>query len=867
MKLIKFDCDLINKGLICHINSTYKLFSAGSMNLQVALYPVVEGLAPQTLTDNAIATLCQELERILNSPARSTSQLQSLLNAYGSQIPHSQENQLRWQKLLNVLQLLLEIDDQREIIRYLSAFQSMLIDDITLKSANLMGRDEIPLSMKGLESHDGLMSPLRPVSLQADSFENIDRLSNRRSLVSSYKDYPIHRSVTLHALSEPYYSKTVPEAEMLRFIPYTLLATTSDLFPLELNKVSIPSNISNTESGLLHLIFEAGLLYQELKRTVDKHRSSDISPLKKSLIIQITRVLRTYSGSVNSLAASGKATSLLSVYYEIYDHIVTLRFFDGFIKNFDKTSGDSYLMISKSLVFHGDLLIRRLSRDLSENLLSLYSEYLLNWLSLAKLDATYDEFFIDRSDPSDELSVRLNSNKVPDFIPKGIALKIFVIGKTLIFLGKYCKELQCVSDLSRKYRALYKETNGKLSSEFHKVVHQHYNEVLRKTSDVLLLKFHYKKVVFVLKDILLMGRSDLIDLLIRKASVILGTSSASLSSYELTGYLQESVQQSSLRSLLGRSDSNRIIRGLDARVLDLGHGSVGWDVFTLDYLVDGPLAVVLNVNRPDGNKEYLRIFNFLWRFKKNTYFCNNEWLRTNQVLRDFKKLARSSPLVRDLSSKLSKADVLRCQLQQFGSKLENYCFRSIINDNFQKFDATLRLTKSTGDSHKIPTVQLKSGIVMLDGILKPVKNVFDGQDSHIDTHRHEKLINIDELDKLHNDFLNSILSHQLLASGPNHRVGTYSGQPYPTSLILILNLIFEFIHCYSQLNDVAHEILIQMNLRGEQQLLNNLLIQFNSCLKNTVVIYKNFQDSSRLFIRDLRTDGDDELAKLGTILR
>lgn len=838
--------------------------SAGLMNLQVALYPVVEGLAPLTLSDNTIAALCQELEQILNSPVRSISQLHSLLDAYKSRIQNTPENQLRWQKLLNVMQVLLEVKDQREIIRYLSAFQSMLMDEIAPRPNNLLGREESPLTVKGLENHNGLLSPLRPVSLQAESFENLDRLSNRRSLVSSYKDYGVHRSATLHALSEPYYSKMVPEAEILRLVPYSLLATTSDLFPLQANRVDIPSNISNTESGLLHLIFEAGLLYQALKRMVDQHRNSDISPLKKALIIQIDKILRSYTGFVNSLAASGKAMSLLSVYYEMYDHIVTLRFFEGFTKNFEKTSGDSYLMISKSLMFHGDLHIRRLSGDLSENLLSLYSEYLLNWLTLAKLDSANDEFFIERIDASNELSVRLNSTKVPDFIPKDISSKIFVIGKTLIFLGKYCKELQCVSDISRKYRNIYEQLNCKLSSEFHKVVHKHYNEVTQKTVDVLMRKFNYKKVVFVLKDILLMGRSDLIDLLIRKASGILGAPSASLSSYELTRFLQESVQQSSLRSLLGRADSHHVIGGLDARVLDLGHGSVGWDVFTLDYLLDGPLAVVLNVNRSDGNKEYLRIFNFLWRFKKNTYFYNSEWLRTNQLLRDFKKLAQNSPLVRDLSDKLSKADVLRCQLQQFNAKLENYCFRSIIDENFKTFDGRLSLTKNVNDSHKFPTVRLKSGILMFDGILRPKKSVFDGQEQ---TNQTQRLFNIDELDKMHNEFLNSILSHQLLASGPNHRVGMYSGQPYPTSLILVLNLIFEFIHCYSLLNNAAHEILIQMNLRGELRLLNNLLIQFNSCLKNTVAVYKKFKESSHLFIKDLRTDGDDELAKLGRVLR
>ena len=72
-----------------------------------------------------------------------------------------------------------------------------------------------------------------------------------------------------------------------------------------------------------------------------------------------------------------------------------------------------------------------------------------------------------------------------------------------------------------------------------------------------------------------MGKSDFMDALIEKANDILATPSDSLPNYKLTRVLQEAVQLSSLRHLMNSPRNSSVINGLDARVLDLGHGSVG----------------------------------------------------------------------------------------------------------------------------------------------------------------------------------------------------------------------------------------------------------------------------------------------------
>ena len=71
-------------------------------------------------------------------------------------------------------------------------------------------------------------------------------------------------------------------------------------------------------------------------------------------------------------------------------------------------------------------------------------------------------------------------------------------------------------------------------------------------------------------------------------------------------------------------DSPAVLRRLDARMLELSHGEIGWDVFTLEYRVDSPLDVIVT---PHGSKQYLKVFNFLWRIKRVEYALGATWRR------------------------------------------------------------------------------------------------------------------------------------------------------------------------------------------------------------------------------------------------
>jgi hypothetical protein len=82
--------------------------------------------------------------------------------------------------------------------------------------------------------------------------------------------------------------------------------------------------------------------------------------------------------------------------------------------------------------------------------------------------------------------------------------------------------------------------------------------------------------------------------------------------------------ESAIRGSNAQFESPEILRRLDARMLELSHGEIGWDVFTLEYKVDAPLDVIVT---PYCARQYLKVFNFLWRVKRVEFAITGAWKR------------------------------------------------------------------------------------------------------------------------------------------------------------------------------------------------------------------------------------------------
>lgn len=855
------------------------------MDIQDRLFLVLEALAPHGFPDSLIRSFVQQFSRLLANPNRSPAELERLIFEFRNKTRLFPAFERLWSKLDDFVRPIFTMSDKSSIMTFINNFYLKLQEQEQLQSSIGNTYDSgLELNKLNLNNHDQYIQPLHSnyhlPSLYAESFETVDKISDKRSLYSShYGQGPLinTNSSSMSKIVEPFYINTIPEDDILKSVFYTLLGASSSMFPIESNKIQIPNNIPNSTSGILHLIFEAGLLYIKLISKVEQNRHIHVSPMKKALLTKLNDHLHSYTKYVNTLSHMPEIKTLKGLYNKLFTPILQLRVYEKILSNFESVRGDEYLTKFHSLNSHGNMLIRTITKELYNSLIIFYYDYMLKWLTLSKLESTFEEFFIEYNSSQLYIPYKLNYKKIPDFIPENIAKKIFIIGTTCIYLTKYCNELQWANNFSQKFIQCFHKLNPISGfSLFFETVQKQYTEIVNYTWDVLLNKQYFRETIHMLRDVLLMGKDDLISSIIHNAKDILNENSSSLNSYIYTRILSDAIQQSSLKNYCNRHDNNALINRLDSRVLDLGQQLSGWDVFTLEYDIPPVLSIILNVNRQDGRKEYLRIFNFLWKFKRIDYLYNKEMIRTKEIIHSFKTLRIHNSMVRDIINKLSKLSILRSQLHQFNSKVESFYFQHIIASKFNQLEHDLQLDNLSADNTKNELVTLPNGLVVFNDLLKPSINILDftcnnntnndnnNDNANITDKQYHPNLNIEQIYTIHNKFLNDILSHPLLSSSIK---ASYSDKPYPTTLIEIFSTMRDFISNFTKLHDIAHQLFIQISLESNYNELSNSLEQFNETSFYMVHNYRHFKYQQNVFIRDLRHDKNDLIVKLGKLLK
>ncbi|AMD19725.1 HCL426Cp [Eremothecium sinecaudum] len=837
------------------------------MDLVASLYPCVLNMIPPGVSEIQVKRFVHDIAEAISSGSKE--QTSRILEFYKSEMVRSPKNDSFWSKLEAFIQVLETFSSKEQIEKYLSVLNYLPKDVTPFKK-----RNSAYLTTDTLQHHNMLVSPSAAPSLYAESFENVEKYSDRRSAITSLYGGGMQKNAgnttPLAHLSDPYYSNMISEAEVLKYISYTLLATTSSLFPVNNQTITIPCNAPNGESGVFHSIFEAALLYQYLSNRVEKLKSSMLSPLKVNFLSVVSQKLREYCRVVNGLTNTIGNETAKSIYTKIYTQILILRFYYRYLQKFEGFRGDQLISEFDLLRKHGDPLVKELASEVFSRLIDLYMEYLVYWVVSGQLKCAKDEFFVTRETTSNKNSLKFKilKDRIPSFIHPSVAKQIYTVGVSYIYLEEYIKDIEWASEFSKKYNAKFSVIpRYSISNAFFELINEQFLEITAYLNDVLRNRLYYRETITILKDILLMGRGDFINSIIKNTCYFLDEPVEQLQSYQLTKCLQDSVSRSSLRNYLNKSDNNALINKLDARLLESGHGSIGWDVFTLDYLIDPPLGVVLGSNSTGSKTEYLRIFNFLWKMKKNSFFFDEEWLNNIALMRDFRRIRRKSPLVRDIMRKMSMINALKKQVEYFNLKLQTYCFTNIIESRYREFQKKLSM-KENNSQENFNIISLKNGSKVIDGILRPRLDFLSKLKRPLAplSNSDLKQYNIDELAALHDEYLGSILEHKLLDAQNNKPVGKFTNQYFPVTIITLLDQMYDVVLTYGSLNRIVHEILIQLNLDTHDNL-NDILSRFNLAKNNLVKQFQTFQNHSYSLIKDLRLDGNEDMAKLSRILR
>ncbi|KAL9054851.1 MAG: hypothetical protein Q9162_003883 [Coniocarpon cinnabarinum] len=457
--------------------------------------------------------------------------------------------------------------------------------------------------------------------------------------------------------------ETIPESALLRDLPFTLqgISSTNLLFPSP-NVLKLPQNLPPPIISLLHSLAEPSLLYKSLttfaesaaEGLIDQALRSAIGielrsylSLVASLEGQVRRALTQLEESSSRTNLGKAGVTLKRCVIWTREATLGLRLMSVIVEESRTQRGGQLIsLIHNFASSHGDPFVGAFAERILGQITGPFYAMLRSWIYEGDLSDPYREFFVAEQDPSranaEDNQPRgaatsvwsdkytLNYEMIPSVVDEAFAQRVFLIGKSLNFIRTACGDPGWVSTYSKTHShpLSYSDTAALSSS-----IDSAYSDTMSRLIHLMNTKFHLRTHLTALKNYLLLAQGDFVSLLMESLATNLDRPANSQYRHTLTAQLEHAIRGSN-----AQFDNPDVLRRLDARMLELSMGDIGWDVFTLEYKVDAPVDVIVT---PHANIQYLKIFNFLWRVKRVDFALATTWRRSVTGARSVLKAAKS----------------------------------------------------------------------------------------------------------------------------------------------------------------------------------------------------------------------------------
>ena len=345
---------------------------------------------------------------------------------------------------------------------------------------------------------------------------------------------------------------------------------------------------------------------------------------------------------------------------------------------------------------HGDPFVNAFAERMLSHVTRPFYDMLRQWIYDGELSDPYHEFFVIENDPHEsaedprrgaatsvwEEKYKLDESMIPSIITSDFAKKIFLIGKSLNFIRYSCGDSAWVEAHSKESsRELKYGDTAMLETSIDKA----YKTTMARLIHLMDTKFHLFAHLDALKRYILLGQGDFIALLMESLSSNLDRPAGSQYRHTLTAQLEHAIRNSN-----AQFDSPDTLRRLDARLTEMEKGDTGWDVFTLEYKVDAPVDVIIT---PWANRQYLKIFNLLWRVKRVEFGLGSTWRRCMTGARGVLTIVEDAKMGQDWKS-------ARCAIAEmihFVNQLQYYILFEVIEASWDALQASVHQAGATLD--------------------------------------------------------------------------------------------------------------------------------------------------------------------------
>ena len=323
----------------------------------------------------------------------------------------------------------------------------------------------------------------------------------------------------------------------------------------------------------------------------------------------------------------------------------------------------------------------------------------------------------------------------PRLFPLAVAEQILVVGKSVNFIRQCCQDTAWQTDSALDINALLSATTSTDASSSLSSLSSSSSPLSREVAasasltnahllSLMLDKYHFLRHVRALKSYLLMSAGDFIEQLLSQLHSELHKPGAALNPRHLTFLLDQAVRASN-----ARFEPPDVLHRLSVKVQRSSSASSssddsGWDAFTLDYLIDSPLNVIVT---PHCMAVYLRVFGVLWRMKRVEWELKDVWMRqsSHRYAIEEQLLAVPGGVYDGMRQLMAGGYDLRQSMWHLLSNLSSYFMFQVMESSWRTFEAHVKAAREMDDliaAHR-SYVQQISDKALLTGVAAPLSTL------------------------------------------------------------------------------------------------------------------------------------------------
>ncbi|KAJ0181255.1 hypothetical protein K1T71_003340 [Dendrolimus kikuchii] len=371
-------------------------------------------------------------------------------------------------------------------------------------------------------------------------------------------------------------------------------------------------------------------------------------------------------------------------------------------------------------VRHGDERVATLARRLLTSLTYPLLLMLTRWLLHGEIDDPFNEFFIESRSgvPIDRMwhdKYRVRDWMVPSFMGREQAAQILATGKSVVFMREACADEPAPADHAHHLHALLKShmgsgADGELEASgggegaawwegagVGAGVREAHAAASRRLVAALSSHHHLLDHLAAHRRYLLLAQGDFVHHLMTLLQDELNKPATSLYVHNLTCTLEAAV-----RATNAQFEPPHVLARLHVNLYPNcdGREDSGWDVFALQYRVDGPLGTLFPATCA---ARYRALFAQLWRVKRIEYGLHDAWREHIILHKRLKRMPEVGGLMRRVSCLRSEALRVCGALQEAGGEGAEPAWAELVAAATQRkdLDHLLRLHHCALDRHSI----------------------------------------------------------------------------------------------------------------------------------------------------------------------